>query len=179
MKDAAETPEVGKDAPRGLKRDNENPWYILMTLYGNDHESNVCAWNAWATQNLSQECLDEIVGMSKWTVLQIPYLEHWVKVEEEVKEAFTKRFYALNGEDAELPQIPRPSHTIDFSQTEFTNVIDASDRLCCINRVRDSLFESSWVATMHEQLVPCEVQDQELAFVQHGAEAARFAINLV
>ena len=52
-------------------------------------------------------------------------------------------------------------------------------RLCCTNGVRDSLFESSWVAMVHEQLVPYEVQDQELAFVQHGVEAARFAINLV
>ena len=55
----------------------------------------------------------------------------------------------------------------------------ASTRLCCTNGVRDSLFESSGVATVHEQLVPYEVQDQELAFVQHSAEAARFAINLV
>ena len=44
---------------------------------------------------------------------------------------------------------------------------------------RDSLFESRVVAGDHEQLVPYEVQDQELAFVQYGAEAARFAINLV
>ena len=51
--------------------------------------------------------------------------------------------------------------------------------LCCTNGVRDSLFESSMVAGGHEQLVPYEVQDQELAFVQHGAEAARFAIDLV
>ena len=51
--------------------------------------------------------------------------------------------------------------------------------LCCINRVRDSSHESSVVAGEHEQLVPYEIQDQELAFVQHGAEAARFAINLV
>ena len=51
--------------------------------------------------------------------------------------------------------------------------------LCCTNGERDSLFESSGVATVHEQLVPYEVQDQELTFVQHGAEAARFAINLV
>ena len=40
-------------------------------------------------------------------------------------------------------------------------------------------MESSGVAMMHEQLVPYDVQDQELAFVQHGAEAARFAIDLV
>jgi hypothetical protein len=43
----------------------------------------------------------------------------------------------------------------------------------------DSLFESSVVAGEHEQLVPYDVQDPELAFVQHGAEAARFAIDLV
>ena len=51
--------------------------------------------------------------------------------------------------------------------------------LCCTNGVRDSLFESSVVAGLDEQLVPYDVQDQELAFVQYGAEAARFAINLV
>ncbi|PRY89492.1 DDE family transposase [Donghicola tyrosinivorans] len=50
---------------------------------------------------------------------------------------------------------------------------------CCANGVKDSLRESSGVATVHEQLVPYKVQDQELAFVEHGAEAARFAINLV
>ncbi len=52
-------------------------------------------------------------------------------------------------------------------------------RLCCTNQLRDSLYESSVVAGGYEQLVPYEVQDQELAFVQHGAKAARFAINLV
>ena len=58
-------------------------------------------------------------------------------------------------------------------------VIYAEDRLCCTNQLRDSLYESSVVAGGYEQLVPYEVQDQELAFVQHGAKAARFAINLV
>jgi len=33
------------------------------------------------------------------------------------------------------------------------------------------------VADRHEQLVPYEVQDLELAFVQYGAEASRFAID--
>lgn len=51
--------------------------------------------------------------------------------------------------------------------------------LCCTNRLGDSLFESSVIAGCHEQLVTYEVQDQELAFVQHGAEAARFSCNLV
>ncbi len=42
-----------------------------------------------------------------------------------------------------------------------------------------SLGWLSAVAGGHEQLVPYEVQDQELAFVQYSAEAARFAIDLV
>ncbi len=52
-------------------------------------------------------------------------------------------------------------------------------RLCCTNGLRDSLFESSVVAGVHEQLVPYDVQDQELAFVQHGVEAAWFPVDLV
>jgi serine acetyltransferase len=58
-------------------------------------------------------------------------------------------------------------------------VVLRSVRLCCTNHLRDSLFESSGVAGGHEQLVPYEVQDEELAVVQHSAEAARFAIDLV
>lgn len=35
------------------------------------------------------------------------------------------------------------------------------------------------IAGMDEQLGPYEVQDQELAFVQHSAEATRIAVDLV
>ena len=57
-------------------------------------------------------------------------------------------------------------------------VNDTFSWLCCINPMRDSPFASRVVAGVHEQLVPHEVQDQELAFVQRGAEAARFAFDL-
>ena len=56
---------------------------------------------------------------------------------------------------------------------------DIVARLCCTNGVRDSLLDASGVATAHERLPPCDVQEQEPAFVQHGAEAARFAIDPV
>ena len=59
------------------------------------------------------------------------------------------------------------------------SLIYAFEQLCCTNRLRDSPHESSMVGGMDEQLVPYEVQDQEPAFVQHIAEAARFAIDLV
>jgi hypothetical protein len=38
--------------------------------------------------------------------------------------------------------------------------------------VRDSLVDTSVVAGGHEQLVPYEVQDQELAFVKSSAEVS-------
>ena len=41
-----------------------------------------------------------------------------------------------------------------------------SERLCCTNRLRDSLLESSMIAGWHEQLGPYEVQDHELVGLQ-------------
>ncbi|WP_165832674.1 hypothetical protein [Phaeobacter sp. JL2872] len=61
----------------------------------------------------------------------------------------------------------------------FWEPILSASGLCFTNGARDSLFKFSRVATAHEQLPPYDVQDQELAFIQHGAEAARFAIDLV
>ena len=54
----------------------------------------------------------------------------------------------------------------------FWEPILSASGLCFTNGVRDSLFKFSRVATAHEQLPPYDVQDQELAFVQHGAKAA-------
>lgn len=45
------------------------------------------------------------------------------------------------------------------------NVSSTTNGLCCTNPMRDSLFESTVVAGFHEQLVPHEVQDTELAIV--------------
>ena len=47
------------------------------------------------------------------------------------------------------------------------------------NYAGDSLHESSVIAGRHEQLGPYEVQDQELAFVQHSTKATRIAFDLV
>jgi len=54
---------------------------------------------------------------------------------------------------------------VEVAGANFRTDYDSDKRLCCINRVRDSLFESRVVAGGHEQLVPHEVQDKELAVV--------------
>ena len=38
-----------------LKHADRNPWYVLMTLYGADHDKNRTAWNAWAGQVWTKE----------------------------------------------------------------------------------------------------------------------------
>lgn len=47
-------------------------------------------------------------------------------------------------------------------QTLEIRAIEVTGTLCCTNGVRDSLFETSVVAGGYEQLVPYEVQDDEL-----------------
>ena len=55
---------MDKVDPVALTPANENPWYVLMTLYGEQtgewidwklHEKNRAAWNAWACQTMSDE----------------------------------------------------------------------------------------------------------------------------
>jgi hypothetical protein len=55
---------VDEGSKRVLKPANENPWYVLMTLYGEQdgeeidgelHEKNRAAWNAWACQGMTEE----------------------------------------------------------------------------------------------------------------------------
>lgn len=44
--------------------------------------------------------------------------------------------------------------------------VGAALGLCCTNRLKDSLCESSVIAMRHEQLGPHEIQDQELVILQ-------------
>ena len=38
-----------------LRPANENPWYVLMTLYGDAYGKNRKVWNSWAAQVLTDE----------------------------------------------------------------------------------------------------------------------------
>ena len=69
---------------------NENPWYVLMTLYGEQtgeevdwelHERNLAAWNAWACQGMSDE---ERVNAAKSSGLEVAMLVAWPEMEGEV-----------------------------------------------------------------------------------------------
>ena len=57
--------------------------------------------------------------------------------------------------------------------------LQTAEGLCCTNPVRDSSRESSMVAGWHEQTDTPDLQDQELAIIQQGAEASWLADDLV
>ncbi|MCJ8332952.1 MAG: pentapeptide repeat-containing protein [Epibacterium sp.] len=129
MKDAAETPEVGKDAPPDLKPANENPWYILMTLYGEQdgddidvdlHEKNRKAWNAWSGQGLNDE---ERSAAAKSSKIDVSELAAWPEMETEVRARFADAFAARNPGLKPIPDLPDPTQAIDLRNTRFSNTV--------------------------------------------------------
>ena len=137
MNDAAETPEVGKAAPRGLKPANENPWYILMTLYGEQdedgidwglHEKNRRAWNAWSGQRLNDK---ERSAAAKSSKIDVSELAAWPEMETAVLEGFVKEFAARNPGLKPIPDLPDPTQAIDLRNTRFSNIVFFSDRIYC------------------------------------------------
>ncbi|SFM46313.1 pentapeptide repeat-containing protein [Shimia aestuarii] len=65
---------MGETAERKLTPANENPWYVLMTLYGEQegeeidwelHAKNRQAWNAWAGKDVPHTKLKEIAQKLK------------------------------------------------------------------------------------------------------------------
>lgn len=96
MRDDSEVP----DGPRAkLKPANENPWYVLMTLYGEGklplrseaRDRNRRAWNAWIGQELCDEHIpiaeelydDAAVDLRAWPGISEDVIdkhyEEWLK----------------------------------------------------------------------------------------------------
>jgi len=86
----------------GLRLANKNPWYILMTLYGEQegeeidwalHEENRRAWNAWSGQALSAE---EREGAAKSSKIEVTELEAWEDLSEDIKTRFKAEYQRRN-----------------------------------------------------------------------------------
>lgn len=90
---------------------NENPWYVLMTLYGEQDEDwvnpfllrrNVTAWNAWSCQNLTEEERAALRARGA----EAPDAGAWARMEAEVRDALERR----NNTDLayeDLPEVGR------------------------------------------------------------------------
>jgi len=109
------------DVADGLKPANENPWYVLMTLYGeqegeeidwNLHEKNRRAWNAWIVIHFLQSEMDDLARYchSIWLEVQEYLARH--SDNSEVRIHITE-LYKIRLNNRIFP-LPEPSN-LDFS----------------------------------------------------------------
>ncbi|WP_420003472.1 pentapeptide repeat-containing protein [Arenibacterium sp. LLYu02] len=139
-----DTPEV----PEGLRPANENPWYVLMTLYGEQeaeaidwelHEKNRKLWNAWSVHGTpsGMKFEDYLREMSRALGVSVQECDmgEWGKLinaqhykEERVQDRFARVWKERNGEGSLAPEIPAASEAVDFSNTRF-------ERLFCARKM--------------------------------------------
>lgn len=111
---------------------NQNPWYVLMTLYGEQtgdsfdaalHEKNREAWNSWAGQALPGE-LRELHMKSG---ASLPASGEWEKNSNAVCAQHKAEMLRRNGSDFTYPGFPKPPNIveIDLSKVNFGNPVFA------------------------------------------------------
>jgi Pentapeptide repeats (9 copies) len=116
---------VDEGEKRVLKPANENPWYVLMTLYGEQdgeeidwelHEKNRAAWNAWACQGMSEEERANAAASSKVTVEE---LSAWPTLHADVKRRHKAEMLRRNTKEFAYPGLPNVIFRVDLSETIF------------------------------------------------------------
>ncbi len=116
---------------------NENPWYVLMTLYGEQegervdvelHEKNRKAWNAWVGRGMSVE---ERAAASKSSILEarelgVPTSSQKFEMLERVADRHKAEMTRRNNDQFEYPGLPELKHGIDLSATAFDHIVSCS-----------------------------------------------------
>ncbi len=114
-----------------LKPANENPWYVLATLYGEQegeeidwelHEKNRKVWNAWAGQGVSNE-IDEVAKRSQ---VKAAEFRRWNSQAAEVQRVHRLAMLTRNGDGFVYTGFPRIEQEIDFQCVAFDKLISCS-----------------------------------------------------
>ena len=111
-----------------LKPANQNPWYILMTLYGEQEgdeidwelaEKNRKLWNAWVCQGM-----DEAERHAIADKIRIDRSEtDWTSEKRrDVNARFAAEWQRRNG-DKSPPDMPKAEEVIDLSEIAFSNTV--------------------------------------------------------
>jgi uncharacterized protein YjbI with pentapeptide repeats len=135
---------------------NQNPWYLLMTLYGEQegeeidrdlHEKNRTAWNAWAGQWMSEEARAAAAKSSGVTVEE---LAAWPRLRKEIEDLHQKNWNARSSKDQTWPRLPDPQHVANFYETVFERefvadhlVFPAETTFACAMFARTAAFNSA------------------------------------
>ncbi len=102
-----------------LRPANENPWYVLMTLYGDAYGKNRKVWNSWAAQVLTDEEKLAYEELGK-----VDELTKWETIRDEVELKFTYEFEKRNGPRARVPPIPDPNVSVRLSKLLITSHLE-------------------------------------------------------
>jgi Pentapeptide repeats (9 copies) len=122
---------AGEGVMRVLTPANENPWYVLMTLYGEQdgedvdsrlHQKNRAAWNAWACQNLSPAEREAVAESSRVTVEE---LAGWEAQAEDITKRHEAAMRARNGAGFSYRGLPGVDKLINLSRFTFAHRIHA------------------------------------------------------
>ena len=109
-----------------LKDPNQNPWYILMTLHGEQegdeidwelHEKNRKLWNAWACQGMNDEEREKLAKSSRVSVAEMEWSD---AIEQDVLALFMREFVKRNAAQPITPKIPKPAAAIDLTGVRFS-----------------------------------------------------------
>lgn len=115
---------------------NQNPWYILMTLYGEQegdeidwdlHAKNEIAWNAWAFQTISKDAQEKI---AKHHSAYIPKIEEYDELYKEIEKKFYEEAINRGSKIKNIDKLPRFG-AIDLSNTLFYKNICLKNFIVC------------------------------------------------
>ncbi|AGI73331.1 hypothetical protein OA238_c33500 [Octadecabacter arcticus 238] len=122
------------DKPK-LTPANENPWYVLMTLYGEQDEEEVvndpddqsrAVWNAWSCQQLYDDAAAEL---AKQTGVDVAETRGWSLIATEVKRKHRAEMEDRNDDDFTYPGFPDFESAIQCSEIQFCNILVLENRI--------------------------------------------------
>ena len=107
-----------------LKPANENPWYVLMTLYGEQtgevvdeelHNENRAAWNLVACQGLPKNERESLTGAG----FDLPPCEDWQANEPAIRDRHATEMARRNKPGFPYPGFPGPGWNHYFNDVHF------------------------------------------------------------
>jgi hypothetical protein len=116
------------DKPK-LTPANENPRYVLMTLYGEPDEEeldddpddqNRAVWNAWSCQQLYDDAAAEL---AKQTGVIMAETRGWAQIATVVKRKHRAEMKKRNNDDFTYPGFPEFESSIRCSEIQFCNIL--------------------------------------------------------
>jgi hypothetical protein len=116
------------DKPK-LTPANEDPWYVLMTLHGEQdgkwvdddlHDQNRAVWNAWSCQQLDDGAAAEL---AKQTGVDVAETRGWSLIATEVKRKHRAEMKKRNDDDFTYPGFPDFQSAIQCLEIQFCNIL--------------------------------------------------------